>query len=505
MLSTLPTIAATLGLLTQAVNGWREKPQHAHSSVSIDCDSSAIHDFVTVYNTTTVEITHWVAVTVNTTHINTVTVDVTQTALATVTATDTDSVTITNSTTITNTATDSVTITNLTTITETDSVTITNTDSVTTTETDSTTVTNTTSVTTTETDSTTVTNTETDSATVTNTYIDSTTITETDTTTATVPTTTYTTRTIFSTTYEPCPKFCSISADTVSLYYWPTNKPYTYPATYYDRKLSYTFTSPSVYMLIPTAVGINSANQTAGPQTTSWILPLDLYDVSTIFAGTSTRQLTLNDLGTNCPQTVDPTAIASLPTECNPVLAAPTQVRKWAYPCNACGRFGMVDPPYAVPTLTGGLVIEPTTTRATTWLEGPSSAIPSSGTVGTAAPSPVTSVPAPTGTGTGTGTGTTTLAVVPGTDTDTHTATGVPGSASTDVPNSSGTFTETYTSTYTSTFTGSVPDPASTGEQGSAPTTTTASTAGGARLAVGEGVGMWLVSVGGVVIATFWL
>jgi hypothetical protein len=205
-----------------------------------------------------------------------------------------------------------------------------------------------------------------------------------------------------------------------------------------------------------------------------------------------------------------------LPTQCNPMLAAPTQVRKWAYPCNACGRFGMVDPPYAVPTLTGGLVVEPTTTRATTWLQGPSSTILSSG--GGAAPSPVTSVPAPTGTGT------TTLVVVPGTDTDTDTAvpgtgtgttvivggdltastqSGAPSSASPDVPNSSsGTFTETYTSTYTSTFTGSVPDSASTGTggQGSA-TTTTASTAGGAR----KEVGMWLASVGGIAFTMFWL
>ncbi|KAK4239381.1 hypothetical protein C8A03DRAFT_32554 [Achaetomium macrosporum] len=434
-----------------------------------------------VYNTTTVEITHWVAVTLNTTHINTVTVSVTHTALATVTATDTDSVTVTNSTTVT----------------ETDSVTITNTDSVTTTETDSTTITNTISVTNTETDSTTITNTETDSATVTNTYVDSTTITEADTTTATVPTTTYTTRTIFSTTYEPCPKSCSISADSVTLYYWPTNRPYTYPSTYIDTKLSYTFTSPSVYMLIPTAVGINTANRTVGPSTTRWILPLDLYDVSTV-AGTSTRQLTLNDLGTNCPQTVEPTAIASLPAECNPMLAAPTQVSKWAYPCNACGRFGLFDPPYAVPTLTGGLVVDPTTTRATTWLGAPSSTLLVTGTE-TAAPSPVTSVPAPTGTGTGVGTGTMTLGVVPGTDTDTDTA--VPGLASTGV-SGSGTFTSTYTSTYTSTFTDGVPVSASSGAPDSA-STTTATSAAAARHGVGEGVGMWLIPAASIVIAMF--
>lgn len=119
-------------------------------------------------------------------------------------------------------------------------------------------------------------------------------------------------------------------------------------------------------MLIPTAVGINTLNQTAGPSTTSWILPLDLYEVSTIASGSITRQLTLADLGTDCPQTADPTAIATMvDSRCDPILAAPTQVRSWAYPCNACGRFGLFDPPYAVPTLTGDLV-EPTATTVVT-------------------------------------------------------------------------------------------------------------------------------------------
>jgi hypothetical protein len=115
-------------------------------------------------------------------------------------------------------------------------------------------------------------------------------------------------------------------------------------------------------MYIPTARGINTLGQPAGPQTTRWILPLDLYEVSTIANGTgSTSQLNLADIGTDCPQSADPTAIATLvDARCDPVLAAPRQVSSWAYPCNACGRFGLFDPPYAVPTVTGSL-IEPTT------------------------------------------------------------------------------------------------------------------------------------------------
>lgn len=112
-------------------------------------------------------------------------------------------------------------------------------------------------------------------------------------------------------------------------------------------------------MMIPTAVGINTAGQRAGPSTSSWILALDLEEVSTI-DGAATKQLTLSHLGTDCPKTADPTAIATMvDPACDPILAAPRQVRSWAYPCNACGRFGLFDPPYAVPPVTG--LIETTT------------------------------------------------------------------------------------------------------------------------------------------------
>jgi len=187
---------------------------------------------------------------------------------------------------------------------------------------------------------------------------DSATITNTQTTTATVPATitTYTTQTVISTTVDPCPDTCSISAGTVNLYFWPTDRPYTYPSTYVDKSLDYTFTSPSVYMLIDTARGTNSLGP-AGPSTASWMLALDLEEVSTIVGSSVTRQLTLSDLGTDCPQTAEPSAIATMvDSRCDPILAAPKQVSSWAYPCNACGRFGLFDPPYAVPTITGGLI-----------------------------------------------------------------------------------------------------------------------------------------------------
>jgi len=368
MLSALRTLAA-FGLLLHGVSG----------------GGQAHYVETTVTGTTTLQVTQYVDVVVYSTKTDVITtriteyttttlhytVSVTQTDSATVTTTytNTDYATVTNtltdSTTVTNTETDYATITN----TETDSATITNT------ETDSVTITNT------DTDSVTITNTETDSATVTNTETDSTTVTTTGTVPATITTFTTQVQTIFSTTVDPCPKSCSISAETVNLYFWPTNRPYSYPNTYVDEKRDYTFTSPSVYMFIPTAMGINTRGEPAGPATTNWMLPLDLWEVSTIAAGTNiTRQLTLADLGTDCPQTAEPTAIATMvDAACDPMLAAPSKVRSWAYPCNACGRFGLFDPPYAVPTITGSL-IEPTTT--------------------TVAPPPVTVTAAPTPTAT---------------------------------------------------------------------------------------------------------
>ncbi|KAK4199486.1 hypothetical protein QBC40DRAFT_81307 [Triangularia verruculosa] len=347
MLPSLRTLAP-VGLLIQFTAGSRDDGDN----VRFKLDTTTIYEptctaSVTVYNTTVVQKTQYVDYIVNVTQTNTCfeSTTVTLNYTVSVTNTDTDLVTITNTdtdlVTITNTATNSTTIT----ATDTDSVTITNTD------TDSVTIT------TTDIDAVTVTTTDTDAVTVTTTDTEAVTITTTDSTTIT--------RTVYTTTYDPCPKSCSISAARVNLYFWPSDRPYTYPTTYVDPSLSYTFTSPSVYMYIPSAQGVNTLGQRVEPSTSNWILPLDLYEVSTIAYGTNaTRQLTLADLGTNCPKTYNPTAIATIDADCDPMLAAPSQVRSWAYPCNACGRFGLFDPPYAVPTVTGGL-LGPTTVVVT--------------------------------------------------------------------------------------------------------------------------------------------
>ncbi|KAI1856876.1 uncharacterized protein JN550_013621 [Neoarthrinium moseri] len=221
------------------------------------------------------------------------------------------------------------------------------------------------------------------------------------TTTTIVPSTitssaTYTSHSYTTTTIaDECPSTCSISAGTVNLFFWPTNNDYSYPSTYVNTALDYTFTSPSVYMLINTIYGYNSLGR-AGPAGTSEIFALNLDQVSTIVPGSdATRQLSLSDLGTDCPQSIDPSEIATKAPDgrCDPSLVAPDVVKSWALPCNACGKFGLFDPPYAVPTLTGGL-IEPTiTTVATT-----AATSAATGATSTAVPTTTTAVPATTNT-----------------------------------------------------------------------------------------------------------
>ncbi|KAK4443483.1 hypothetical protein QBC34DRAFT_443336 [Podospora aff. communis PSN243] len=461
---------AALGLLLHGVNGGG-KAHYVDTTVTNTITQNIVHPVdVTVYHTKTDIKT--ICVTEYTTTTLHYTVSTTQTNSATVTATKTDSTTLTDTdyATITYTKTDVVTVTN----TDTDWVTVTYTG------TDYTTVTTTgtaaTTVTTTGTAPTTVTTTGTVATTVTTTGTVPTTVTTTDTVPATITTFTTQVQTIFSTTYDPCPKSCSISADTVSVYFWPTNRPYTYPTTHVDEKMGYTFTSPSVYLFIPTARGINTAGQPAGPSTASWMLPLDLYQVSTIAPGNITRQLTLADLGTDCPKTVDPTAIATLDAACNPVLAAPTPVRSWAYPCNACGRFGLFDPPYAVPTLPGNLVV-PTTTVP-----------PPPPVTVTAAPTPApTAPPAPPAPGTGV------IFIVY------HDGEGQPlGTATVTAPGVSGSVTssvtvpatcEVNTSTRVS-LTSSV----------ASATSTPATAAGVPRYGAGQGVARWVAPVVGLLM-----
>ncbi|KAF3013309.1 hypothetical protein E8E14_010912 [Neopestalotiopsis sp. 37M] len=199
---------------------------------------------------------------------------------------------------------------------------------------------------------------------ITPTTITTTTIPSTITSIVTYPVTTHTTQTVI----DECPTTCSIYAGTVNLFFWPTDNDYIYPSTYVDASLDYTLeasTSPSVYMLVDVIYGTNSLG-IVGPSATSKIFPLDLDEVSTIVGGTVTEQLSLSDLGTDCPQSEPPSVIATLSdSRCDPILAAPDEVKSWAWPCNACGRFGLFDPPYAIPTLTGGLIGPTTTTTAT--------------------------------------------------------------------------------------------------------------------------------------------
>lgn len=115
-------------------------------------------------------------------------------------------------------------------------------------------------------------------------------------------------------------------------------------------------------MIINTIYGYDSAGRT-GPSATNTIVALDLDEVSTIVPDSgATRQLSLSDLGTDCPLSVPPSVLATTVAggPCDPILAAPAKVRSWASPCGACGNFGLFDPPYAVPFATQGLL--PTTT-----------------------------------------------------------------------------------------------------------------------------------------------
>lgn len=179
--------------------------------------------------------------------------------------------------------------------------------------------------------------------------------------------------------------------------YWPTDKPHTYPATYVDTSLGYTFHSPSVYFLINTMYGTASmSGPKTGPDAHSTIWAFDLPEVSTLVLPeqTLTRQLSLSDLGTDCPQSMPLSQILTkIPnSRCDPILAAPIRIREWAWPCNACGPFGMFDPPYAVPTLPGGLL--GTTTTAVPPPVTVTSAVPVVTTTESAAPvSPAPTAP----------------------------------------------------------------------------------------------------------------
>ncbi|KAI0453357.1 hypothetical protein F5B21DRAFT_287279 [Xylaria acuta] len=202
------------------------------------------------------------------------------------------------------------------------------------------------------------------------------------------------TPTITTSVEEECPTTCSIAAGTVRLFFWPTNNDYTYPSTYVETGIDYTFTSPSVYLVINTIYGTNSIGR-VGPSGTSEVFALDLDEVSTILPREQiTRQLTLNDLHTDCPQSLDPEIIATTIPDghCDFSLLAPQPVKQWALPCNACGRFGLFDPPYAIPTLGGGLIATTITTTNIDTTTSASTTSPASGATSAVVTATTTSV-----------------------------------------------------------------------------------------------------------------
>ncbi|KAI0426729.1 hypothetical protein F5Y09DRAFT_318008 [Xylaria sp. FL1042] len=212
--------------------------------------------------------------------------------------------------------------------------------------------------------------------------------------------------TTVTTSEDECPTTCSLVASTVRLFFWPTSNDYTYPSTYVETDLDYTFTSPSVYIYISTIYGTNSLGR-AGPSATNKVFALDLDQLSTIVPGEQvTQQLTLNDLHTDCPQSEDPAAIATTVPDghCDFSLVAPQPVKQWALPCNGCGRLGLFDPPYAIPPLGGGIIGTTITTDVETTTFA-STASPASGATSTIVSATTTTAVTQTTQTTETGTG----------------------------------------------------------------------------------------------------
>ncbi|KGO75184.1 hypothetical protein PITC_072670 [Penicillium italicum] len=175
--------------------------------------------------------------------------------------------------------------------------------------------------------------------------------------------------------------WCSMYAGMVDLVYWPTDNK-SYPSTFYDHKHNHTYSSPSVYMVVSTLYGWNPCGL-LGPSTSREVFAFDLTEVSTLVPYTdltettrrATRQLYLSDLGVGCATEYNKTELATQThpmkaddTRCNPFLVVPAAIKQYGYPywlhCGvAHNKFGLFDPPYAIPP-TDELI--PTTTTATT-------------------------------------------------------------------------------------------------------------------------------------------
>ncbi|KAI6762416.1 hypothetical protein HG530_008396 [Fusarium avenaceum] len=226
--------------------------------------------------------------------------------------------------------------------------------------------------------------------------------------------------------------WCSMSVGTVDLVFWPTTGDHSYPSTYRDSISDYTFTSPSVYMIVNTMYAENPCGP-LGPSASREIFAFDLTEVSTLVPYTddiastrrATRQLYLSDLGTRCTRSFNRTELATQTrptkdddTRCNPFLTVPKKFKEYGYPYWLhCGiknnKFGVFDPPYAIPALDELIpahttsVPEPNTGHPTVAPSAPGKAPTNPGSAETAATSlhhpkptltrPIDNKPAPDG------------------------------------------------------------------------------------------------------------
>lgn len=124
-------------------------------------------------------------------------------------------------------------------------------------------------------------------------------------------------------------------------------------------------------MIVNTLYGWNACGP-LGPSTSRAIFGFDLTEVSTLAPYTDEsvttrrdpKQLQLSDLGTHCTRTsYNKTELATQThpmdgddTRCNPFLVVPIQAKRFGYPYwKHCGvahnKFGLFDPPYAIPAV----------------------------------------------------------------------------------------------------------------------------------------------------------
>ncbi|KAF7554916.1 hypothetical protein G7Z17_g2545 [Cylindrodendrum hubeiense] len=167
--------------------------------------------------------------------------------------------------------------------------------------------------------------------------------------------------------------WCSVYAGNVELVYWPTGNNFSYPSTMTDSiDADFTYTSPSVYMIVNTLYGSNVCGL-LGPTTSREIFSFTYGELSTLvpyFDTTATyrratRELYFSDLETNCASTYDYSTLTTQlhpvkddDTRCNPSIVLPGVVKQYGYPYWLhCGvrnfKYGIFDPPYAIPTVNG--------------------------------------------------------------------------------------------------------------------------------------------------------